>query len=259
MYYLYCIAYRISDEIKAKKEAEKPFWWENLHPDAKDQAIDIIEKDLLEAHPAEKVAQMTKGEKYLVVSECFYAGDLAEAKKAKEELESLKKEVERSKTNFLTQQTLSPQSVGATAVVQQENLEPIVLGQNIAPAIPSVGGDPSAVKTDVGGFPMPGDAPIKLDDNQLNSFSSQVKDDDLKDDSSPFGGALPGDAKVPSTAPSKAELRRHAQSIVAKAVGEINAKADQIPDDVAVMKEQELLQAVIDELKAVNSKQQQQS
>lgn len=254
MYYLYCIAYRISDEIKAKKEAEKPFWWENLHPDAKDQAIDIIEKDLLEAHPAEKVAQMTKGEKYLVVSECFYAGDLAEAKKAKEELESLKKDVERSKTNFLTQQTPSSPVVGQT-VVQQENLEPIVLGQNIAPAIPSVG-DPSAVKTDVG-LPIPGDTPIKLDDNQLNSFSSQVKDDDLKDDSSPFGGALPGDAKVPSTAPSKAELRRHAQSIVAKAVGEINAKADSIPDDVAVMKEQELLQAVIDELKALNSKQQQ--
>jgi hypothetical protein len=51
------------------------------------------------------------------------------------------------------------------------------------------------------------------------------------------------------------EIRRYAQSIVGLTVKEINIKADSVPDNVAVMKEQELLDAVISELKEVRGKQ----
>lgn len=260
MYYLYCIAYRISDEMKAKKEAQKPFWWEHLHPEVKERTIEEIEKELLETGqiPAEILAEMPKNEKFLAISEGYYCEDCAQADKVAAELESLKKDiVERSKTGFLNQPSVDQPSAG-TGVVQQESLEPIVLGQTPPSPIPSLGADPLAVKTETGLFPDAGISPqgssLKLDDEHLSVVSSQIKDADLKNDDSPFGGALPGDDKIPATSPSKAELRRYAQSIVGSTVKEINSKADSVPDNVAVMKEQELLDAVIDELKAVRSK-----
>jgi poly-gamma-glutamate capsule biosynthesis protein CapA/YwtB (metallophosphatase superfamily) len=56
-----------------------------------------------------------------------------------------------------------------------------------------------------------------------------------------MGGGSGGGANSP-------EVRKYAQSIVRQTVQQINHKADEIPDDVALMKEQELLQAVINEL-----------
>jgi hypothetical protein len=101
MYYIYKIAYRISDEIIAKKEAEKPFWWEHLHPEVKGQSIEEIEKGILEAGtPAEKLAEMTKHEKFLAVSEGCYVIDSKESLRVSQELESLKKDVERNKASF---------------------------------------------------------------------------------------------------------------------------------------------------------------
>jgi hypothetical protein len=47
------------------------------------------------------------------------------------------------------------------------------------------------------------------------------------------------------------EIRKYAQSIVRQTVQQINHKADEIPDDVALMKENELLQAVINELQTL--------
>jgi hypothetical protein len=52
-------------------------------------------------------------------------------------------------------------------------------------------------------------------------------------------------------AASSPEVRKYAQSIVRQTVQQINHKADEIPDDVALMKEQELLQAVINELQTL--------
>ena len=51
---------------------------------------------------------------------------------------------------------------------------------------------------------------------------------------------------------SSAEIRKYAQSIVSKTVTEINAKADQIPDDISVMKEQDLFKAVLQEMQSIN-------
>jgi hypothetical protein len=243
---LYCIAYRISDDIKAQKEAIKPFWWEHLHPEVKEETIEEVEKELLETGniSAEKIAEMPKNEKYMALSEGYYCIDCQNADKAAQELEALKKEVEQSKTLFLNQPSASQpatqqsQQSQQSQIIQQDSLEPIAIGQRPLVDIP----------------PVTQGSGIKLDDEHLSIVSSQIKDEDLKDDSSPFGGALKGDDKIPATSPSKAELRRYAQSIVSATIKDINNKADSIPDDVAVMKEQELLQAVVDELKAVSSK-----
>jgi hypothetical protein len=71
-------------------------------------------------------------------------------------------------------------------------------------------------------------------------MAENIKDDDI------FGGDGGGMSK--STSP---DVRKYAQSIVRQTVQQINNKADEIPDSVAVMKEQELLQAVINELQTL--------
>ena len=262
MYYIYKIAYKISDEIVARKEAEKPFWWEHLHPEVKELSIEEIEKGILEAGtPAEKLAEMTKHEKYLAVSEGCYVIDSKEALRVSQELESLKSDVERNKASFVPTQPV------------QESFDPIPFG-NPAPSIPSAipGAIPSAIPNAIPpGLELPGESSFsqaspgtptfgtpanqtdhfKIDDEHLKILASNVRDSDLKDDErKPFGGSLSGESAIGST-PGKAEIRKYAQSIVSKTVSDINANADRIPDDVAMMKEQELLQAVIDELKSL--------
>ena len=258
MYYIYKIAYRISDEIIAKKEAEKPFWWEHLHPEVKGQSIEEIEKGILEAGtPPEKLAEMTKHEKFLAVSEGCYVIDSKESLRVSQELESLKKDVERNKASFLGQASPNIQKQ------VQETYEPIPFG-NPTPSAVGAPASPSPIPASTiapneSGFDIPGEPsspsmtksndPLSLDDDHLKIMASNVNDSDLKDDEDkPFGGSLAGNT---SSTPGKAELRKYAQSIVSKTVSDINSKADGIPDDVAVMKEQELLQAVIDELKSL--------
>ena len=256
MYGIYCIAYKISDEIKAQKEAEKPFWWDHIHPDVREQTLQQIEQELLQngAVSPEKMAEMTKNEKFLVLSQGSYALELKSAGEAAKELESLKKEVERSKSMFLNQPMAATAALatGASAVQQQENIEPIVLGQPLPaePAIPSGGVDSPAVNTNGIEFPSfgnPQEPSIKLDDEHLSVAASQVNDKDLKD--SPFAG------DINATKPTKAEVRRYAQSIVAATIKDINQKADQIPDDVSLSQADDLLKAVVDELKDIQSKQ----
>lgn len=244
MYYIYKIAYKISDEIKAQKDAEKPFYWEHIHPSVRELSIEDIEKRMLEGGtPAEKIAEMTKNEKYLAISEGCYVVDCQKAEAVNAELESLKKEVERSKTSFINQPPASPVQ---TQPEHEETLEPIEFGKKPVSSIPS---------------------PIPSDNNGLNDIVPAVKADEGN-----IGGIPPletpqpaaGGAGDPLSAPissggggfggssapkNSAELRRHAQSIAGRVVADINSKADSIPDDVSTLKEQDLLQAVIDELK----------
>ena len=236
--------------MKAQKEAEKPFYWEHVHPEVKELSIEEIEKKILEGGvPAEKLADMTKNEKYLAISEGCYVLECEEADKVSAELESLKKDVERSKTSILNQ-PVSTQGQGqqAVAVVAQEEemFEPIEFGKKPViqtPVVPSV----------IDSVPSPAEGVMTntspLDSPVPNSTMPMMPAEKVND---PFNSPLSGGgAGGTGAGAGKAELRRHAQSIVAKVVSDVNAKADGVPDDVAVMKEQELLQAVIQELQTL--------
>jgi hypothetical protein len=253
-YYIYKIAYRISDEIKAKKDAEKPFWWEHLHPEVKEKPIEEIDKLLLEGGiTQEALTEMTKHEKYMAISEGCYVIDSQKAAQELAELDSLKKEVERSKTNFLNQPM---NNYGQ----QNVELQPIQFGKVgdsshiISSVLPPI--DPMAAKIsgDLGGnvespFSASPVAPVNkpmndsmdFDDEHVKIMADNINDDDI------FGGG-DGGGMSKSTSP---DVRKYAQSIVRQTVQQINNKADEIPDSVAVMKEQELLQAVINELQTL--------
>jgi hypothetical protein len=258
LYYIYNIAYKISDEMAAQKEAEKPFWWEHLHSSVKDLSIEDVEKHILEAGTTtpEKLAEMTKHEKYLAVSEGCYVLDSEKAGQVSAELDSLKKEVERSKTSFLNQPTtgqVQPQPM------QQETFEPIEFGKPVsAPsAIPSGESTfmdtPPAVKADEGIFGNTPNLPPLGNPAPVTPFGSPP---DIGGKNDPFGGPIKNDFAssmpgTPGTGKNSAQIRQYAQSIVSDVVSKVNAKADSIPDDVAMMKEHELLQAVIKELQTL--------
>lgn len=270
-YYIYSIAYRISDEIKAKKEAEKPYWWEHLHPEIKEKSIEEIEKMITDAGVSpEKLAEMTKYEKYMAVSEGCYVVDCREAEKELAEMDALKKELERSKTSFI------PQSTGNFGIPQQqEEFKAIEFGKKGEVPITSASAmsspmnnpmsspmtsdfSPMAAKVEESPFSSSPDksSSLDIDDEHLKIMSANINDDDLmqSSSSSPFGQSKDsfGDMNINmgggATSP---DVRKYAQSIVRQTVQQINNKADEIPDDVAVMKEQELLQAVINELQTL--------
>jgi hypothetical protein len=269
-YYIYSIAYRISDEIKAKKEAEKPYWWEHLHPEIKEKPIEEIDKMITDAGISpEKLAEMTKHEKYMAVSEGCYVVDCREAEKELSQMEALKKELERSKTSFI------PQNTGSFGIPQQqEEFKAIEFGKTceipitsanspsanpFGSASPTLNSAPSHMEESSFTSPMKSSS-MDIDDEHLSIMSSNISDDDLNQpsNSSPFGqsfgsgndmdmgggGNMGGGSNSP-------EVRKYAQSIVRQTVQQINHKADEIPDDVALMKEQELLQAVINELQSL--------
>lgn len=244
MYSIYKTAYKISDEMKAQKEAEKPFWWEYLHSEVKDKSIEEVEKELLEGGISpENIAKMTRHEKYLVVSETIYIVQCKDTDNLRAELETLKKDVERSKSSFLNNHNPSPQRV-------EESFEPIVFGQKpaVQNAIPSVDTNQPAVQANDGLPPLEQNPKPSFDANDGLQPSNAING--LNDHDSSFTGASNNGNPAPQPM-SSAEVRKYAQSIVSKTVQEINAKADQIPDDVAVMKEHELLQAVISELQTL--------
>lgn len=243
MYHIYCIAYKISDEIKAQKEAQKPFWWEQVHPDVRENTLAQIEQELTQndAISPQVLAEMTKNEKFLVLSNGAYAMEHSSSEKATKELEYLKGEIERSKTEFLNQPS-NVTSLSSSAIssmpIQEDNFEPIAFGKKPI-AIPSDRDNLSAVKTDAG---------------DMFEESSMIDKGEMP---SPFGGSVKdvGDKSLSGMPTNRAEIRRYAQSIVSSAVKDINKKADEIPDDVAGLKEKELLKAVIDELKDLEGKQ----
>lgn len=271
-YYIYSIAYRISDEIKAKKEAEKPYWWEHLHPEIKEKPIEEIEKMITDAGISpEKLAEMSKHEKYMAVSEGCYVVDSREAEKELSQMEALKKELERSKTSFI------PQNTGSFGIPQQqEEFKAIEFGKTgevpITPASMMTSSmttpmtpmtTPMAAHIEESSFTSPmKSSSMDIDDEHLNIMSSNINDDDLNGSNDSFGqsnnngkginmGMAGGMAGMGAGSSNSPEVRKYAQSIVRQTVQQINNKADEIPDDVALMKEQELLQAVINELQTL--------
>lgn len=266
-YIIYCIAYRITDEMKAKKEAEKPFWWEHLHSEVKDKTIEEIDKLLLEGGiPKEKLDEMTKHEKYMAISEGCYVVDCREHEKEIAELETLRKEIERNKTSFINQH-IANNGANVSPIIQEE-LKPIEFGKvgeipsgdnQMPSAIPPI--DPMSIKMEESPFSSsssPINSPsqktsMDIDDEHLKILSDNVKDDDLMDDDKNGMGMGMGNGMNMSSGfgGSKPELKKYAQSIVRQTVQQINNKADEIPDDVALLKEQELLQAVINELQGL--------
>jgi|688.fasta_scaffold288886_3 hypothetical protein len=260
-YYIYSIAYRISDEIKAKKEAEKPYWWEHLHPEIKEKPIEEIDKMITDAGISpEKLAEMTKHEKYMAVSEGCYVVDSREAEKELSQMEALKKELERSKTSFI------PQNTGSFGIPQQQQeFKAIEFGKTgevpITPIATTPAFNPMDSHIEESSFTSPMKSPnMDIDDEHLNIMSSNINDDDLNGSNDSFGqsnnggndmGISMGSMGGGMGAASSPEVRKYAQSIVRQTVQQINHKADEIPDDVALMKEQELLQAVINELQTL--------
>jgi hypothetical protein len=250
MYSIYKTAYRISDEIKAQKEAEKPFWWDYIHSEVKDKSIEDVEKELLEGDVSpENIAKMSRYEKYLVVSESAYIMQCKDTDNLRAELETLKKDVERSKSSFLNNQNPSQQRV-------EESFEPIVFGQK--PAIQNT--IPTGDNLEIGSVPavQANDGLPPLEPNPKPSFDANdglPPSNGLTNNDSGFPGAPnSGDSAPKQQQPmSSAEVRKYAQSIVSKTVTEINAKADQIPDDISVMKEQDLFNAVLQEMQSIKN------
>lgn len=226
--------------MKAKKEAEKPFWWEHLHPEVKEKPIEEIDKLITEGGVSpEALGEMSKYEKYMAVSEGCYVIDSKKAEQELAELESLKKEVERSKTSFLSTPHVQP------------NLQPIQFGQvgdtshiisTVKPVEPLETKVTMVENVESPFAEKPKDDVIDFSDEHIKDVSSSMKDDDI------FGGGNMGGGNMGG---ASADVRKYAQSIVRQTVQQINNKADEIPDSVAVMKEQELLQAVINELQTL--------
>ena len=215
MYYIYNIAYKVSDQIAAQKEAEKPFWWEHLHQGMKEQSIEEIEKTLLEGGvSAEKLAEMTRHEKYMAVSEGNY---FVECAKINSELDSLKQN--SGKTSVLDNANPNP---APSAVHIDDNIEPIAFGKK--PEEQTDGIEPGS--TD-GLTPSP--SPL---------------DNSVKDTGVAANGAAVGGGGSPE------DIRKYTQSIVSKTVSEINSKIDHVPESV---NEQQLLQSVIEELQNIKN------
>lgn len=227
--------------MKAQKEAEKPFWWELLHPEVKDKTIEEIEKGLLEGHTLpDKLAGMSKHEKYLAASEGFYAVQTKDTESLRTELETLKQE---SKTGFLNQPAV------ATPVVE-ESFEPIVFGQKQAQATAPISetSNFNGLNQSPSSMDMPSQmqtAPMASNGLDMPEPASSMS---MPEPNSPFNAAV----SSPSNQQNGAEVRKYAQSIVLKTVNDINSKATQIPQDLSIT-ESELLSAVVEELQAAQT------
>jgi hypothetical protein len=267
-YQIYLIGYRISDEIKRRKENEKPFWWNNLHPEVAGQPIEDIEKTILEVPQTnpEKVKEMSKHEKFLVASAMITAVQLEENAKQLAELEELKrKQAEPSDlpdTSFLNAPAASPNS-NSTVTPTGTKLS---VDQNLLGT--AANGEVITSNDGKGGVPKPMQSlksSLDIDDDYINSVSSRIKDEELDGVTkhSPYNKNLKdvgsvGNAGLSSpsgkTGMSAAEIRRHAQAIVKNAVGQINAAADDLPPGISEQNEDDLLNSVVEELARLQRK-----
>ena len=240
--------------MKAKQLNEKPFWWDHLHTEAKIKSPEEIHKFLVETGISEEqLREITRDEKYLAMSQGCYIIDL---KKIKEER--------------VPQIAGTSGSLGSTQPVAIDLETPIEAPKNY----------PSPVPQEVLDEAAEADKELAFLESKKNNDGVSVSDEDMMgledklDKEDVFGkptsssqtidtssnkielntGLNTGDNKPSSGVKNVAEIRKQAQAIVRSAVGQINEKADSIPDEAADMKEQELLKAVIDELNSLKEK-----
>lgn len=243
MYQIYCIAYRISDEMERQKAEEKPFWWEHLHTEVRDKPIEEIEKMLLDAGvPKDVVDGMNRKEKYLAVSEGCYAIDCEEYEKKMSGMD---------KTSFLNKNNAAQADMGNVGGNSPASTQTLSNGGNIEPLSMERPSE-EEIKTPP---PMGGSA-SDIDDDFIKTHADSISDDDLNDDGDKKKGMMsPFDSNVKlvgggmsASGNNSVEIRKMAQSIVRETVSKINTKADGIPETISPQAEQDLLKAVVDEL-----------
>lgn len=245
MYQIYCIAYRIGDEMERQKAEEKPFWWEHLHAEVREKPIEEIEKMLLDAGvPKDVVVGMDRKEKYLAVSEGCYSIDCEEYEKklnVADKMSFLNQNKDSSQPSMGNVGGNSPAS--SSAMADGGNIEPLSMGR---PSEKEILTPP----------PMGGSAD-DIDDDFIKTHANSISDDDLNDDGDKKMGMMsPFDANVKpvgvggmsASSNNSVEIRKMAQSIVRETVSKINTKADGIPETISPQAEQDLLRAVVDEL-----------
>ncbi len=234
-YLIYSIGYKISDEIKLRKENEKPAWWHEIHPSIKDHSVEDVEKILVLSLPPEKIAEMTRHEKYLAVSNASYIMEIEKNRTIAEELETLKAAQQiTASSSFIDEghKADSEPKPGASTIEYPEfSHDPLNL------PVDSVDPTPNTASAEPG---------------------SPVQSDLPGQGSSGHGG--PPANPTPSNqggapAPSKNDIRKHAQLIVRNAVNQINQKSDEIPEEPGRYPEQELFQAVLTELQNIKQSQ----
>lgn len=234
MYQIYKTAYQISDEIKLRKENEKPFYWEQIHPEIREKTIEEIDQHLLGAGLSEeKLKEMTKNEKFLAVSEGVYAAELADKTSRLEQLEE--QVAHDGETRFLSNTNPSPvnnnggapvmpdediKATAAAAKLEDEDHNPLSFGAKKATE-PGQGTEPTPIKDD----PQPGSITTP---GQPSTTPATAQ----------AGASVPHPGvKVNSTA-----IRKDAMVVVKNAVDQMNL-VDRDPDSQAA-----LVQSVIDEL-----------
>ena len=262
MYQIYCIAYKISDEMKRQKEEEKPFWWEHMHDEVREKEMQHIDKMLLDAGvEPDVVKEMNRKEKYLAVSEGCYAVDCEEYERKLEALErtailNVPKNNLSAQMNGIGNGAMrpfdipSPKPETIEAKVEEVSFEP--LGTPIQ--------ESQASQEDINTPPTMENSLNSSDNDMIKDAASKITDDELNDDSKKkssynfvgnmnkennnnLGNNLGEDNKM--------EIRKMAQSIVRETVNKINSKADSVPQSIAPNAEQAILRAVIDELQVL--------
>lgn len=267
MYQIYCIAYKISDEMKRQKEEEKPFWWEHMHDEVREKEMQHIDKMLLDAGVApDVVKEMNRKEKYLAVSEGCYAVDCEEYERKLELLErtailNVPKNNLSAQMNGIGNGAMrpfdipSPKPETIEAKVEEVSFEP--LGQSSQSSQSS-----QASQEDINTPPTMSNSLNSSDNDMIKDAASKIIDDELNDDSKKkssynFVGNMNKENhnnlgnNLGENNANAVEIRKMAQSIVRETVNKINSKADSVPQSIAPDAEQAILRAVIDELQVL--------
>ncbi len=246
MYYLYCISYRITDEIKARKEAEKPFWWEHLHPEVKDLPIDEIEKTLIAGGISpEKIKEMTRHEKYMAVSEGHHFLEISELQKKIAEIPVVVPSIQPVGPVVVSNLDFLNGNIAGSGSGQLPSPNQPIVNQNMA-GMPA-GDDFEPISLSAKVQPNMGPA---LPDDYMRNPANQIKEEELLENKQPFNQPVQNVGPMPGRGTGN-ELRKYAQSIVRQTVNQVNQDADKIPDSISHLKEQDLLNAVINELQNI--------
>lgn len=233
MYYIYKIGYQISDEINLRKENEKPFYWEQIHPEIRDKSIEEVDQYLIGGGLSEeKLKEMTKNEKYMAVSEGLYAAELAEKTAKLEQFEQTA--VIDSESSFLNNPN-TPAVNNGLAGTPPKTDEPPITGTEST--VVDEDFTPLAIGTKTVTQPGQGTEPVPNFDEPLPGNTTPGKTISTPVPSTGSPGGSTGGAVVSSS------VKRDSMVIVKNAVDQMN-QVERSPDEQAA-----LVQSVIDELK----------